>query len=380
MTATPIPRTLQLAMVGIEDVSVIATPPARRRPIRTFLTPFDAATVRTALLRERRRGGQSFLVVPRIEDIEPMSARLKELVPELRVRVAHGGMAADQVDEEMVSFADGEGDVLLATNIIESGLDVPRANTMLVWRADRFGLAQLHQLRGRVGRGRAQGIAYLLTDPAEELSEATRARLSTLEAFDRLGSGLAISARDLDIRGAGDLVGEDQAGHMQLIGAALYQRLLARAVRVAKGEDAGPDWTPELNLGVAGAIPDAYVPDPTIRINLYARLARLTEPEEVDAFTEELEDRFGTVPPETEALLSLARVQALAGKAGVQRVDAGPKAIAFTFRRADAEAQVTDTPEGSVWKDGRLVWSKPTETEAERLSLAEQQLAAFAGK
>jgi transcription-repair coupling factor (superfamily II helicase) len=263
LTATPIPRTLQAAMVGIQDVSVIASPPARRRPIRTFLAPFDAASLRTALLREKRRGGQSFFVAPRIEDIAPLRDQLADLVPELSVRVAHGGLPADEADAVMVGFADGDGDILLATNIIESGLDVPRANTMIVWRPDRFGLAQLHQLRGRVGRGRAQGIAYLLSDPQDDLSDATRARLSTLEAFDRLGSGLAISARDLDLRGGGDLVGEDQAGHVRMIGAALYQRLLERAVRVARGEVEAGEWTPDIVLGETGAIPGDYVPTPS---------------------------------------------------------------------------------------------------------------------
>jgi transcription-repair coupling factor (superfamily II helicase) len=351
MTATPIPRTLQLAMVGIEDVSVIATPPARRRPIRTFLAPWDAATVRTALLRERRRGGQSFVVVPRIADIEPLTEALARLAPELTTRVAHGELPADRVDEVMVDFAAGGGDVLLATNIIESGLDVPRANTMLVWRADLFGLAQLHQLRGRVGRGRTQGVAYLLHDPAVEMPEATRARLSTLEAFDRLGSGLAISARDLELRGSGDLVGDDQAGHVKLIGTALYQKLLTRAVRAAKGEIAGPDWTPELNLGLTGAFPESYVPDATIRINLYARLARLETPEEVDAFAEELEDRFGAPPEEAAGLLDLARLQARARRAGVLRVDAGPKAIALTC----AGPLPATPPAGLEAKDGRLI-------------------------
>jgi transcription-repair coupling factor (superfamily II helicase) len=354
MTATPIPRTLQLAMVGVEDVSILATPPARRRPIRTFLAPYDAATVRTALLRERRRGGQSFVVAPRIEDIAPLAEALHRLAPELTTFVAHGDLPPDEVDEVMVRFAGGEGDVLLATNIIESGLDVPRANTMLVTRADLFGLAQLHQLRGRVGRGRAQGVAYLFHDADAELPDATRARLSTLEAFDRLGSGLAISARDLELRGAGDLVGEDQAGHVKLIGTALYQRLLSRAVRVAKGELEGPDWTPQLSIGLSGAIPEAYVPDATIRINLYARLARLSTEEEVDAFAEELEDRFGPPPPEAETLLLLARIQARALAAKVVRLDAGPKAIALTpapgaVHRADA-AGLEASGERLLWR------------------------------
>jgi transcription-repair coupling factor (superfamily II helicase) len=355
MTATPIPRTLQLAMVGVEDVSVIATPPARRRPIRTFLAPYDPATIRTALLRERRRGGQSFVVAPRIDDIEPIARELWRLIPELTVRIAHGELPPDEVDEVMVRFASGDGDVLLATNIIESGLDVPRANTMVVTRADMFGMAQLHQLRGRVGRGRAQGIAYLFHAADVELPESTRSRLSTLEAFDRLGSGLAISARDLELRGAGDLVGEEQAGHIKQIGAALYQRLLARAVKVAKGEVEGPEWTPQLNVGLAGSIPEAYVPDATIRINLYARLARLVMEDEVEEFAEDLEDRFGPPPEEVEASLALARIQALALAYGVARVDAGPKAIAFTpAARMDSEQLAARS--GLALSGERVVW------------------------
>jgi transcription-repair coupling factor (superfamily II helicase) len=380
LTATPIPRTLQAAMVGIQDVSVIASPPARRRPIRTFLAPFDAASLRTALLREKRRGGQSFVVVPRIEDIAPLAERLEKLTPELSVRIAHGGLSADEADAVMVGFADGEGDVLLATNIIESGLDVPRANTMIVWRPDRFGLSQLHQLRGRVGRGRAQGIAYLLSDPEDDLSDATRARLSTLEAFDRLGSGLAISARDLDLRGGGDLVGEDQAGHVRMIGAALYQRLLERAVRVARGEIEAGEWTPDLALGEAGSIPIDYVPDAVTRIGLYGRLARMETLDEIDAFEEELEDRFGTIPVQAVTLLSMARLQALARAAEVRQVRAGPKGVALTLSplaaKAAAKRLARVTDEISL-DDAKIVVSSPTDSDAERRDLVERLVLAL---
>ena len=356
LTATPIPRTLQMAMVGVEDVSIIATPPARRRPVRTFLAPYDPATVGTALRREHRRGGQSFVVSPRIEDLEPLAKTLREIVPDLSVRIAHGELAASQLDAAMVGFAGGEGDILLATNIIESGLDVPRANTMLIYRADLFGLAQLHQLRGRVGRGRAQGIAYLFHAPDSELPEATRARLSTLEAFDRLGSGLAISARDLELRGAGDIVGEEQAGHLKLIGTALYQRLLSRAIAVAKGEIAGPEWAPQLNIGISGSVPETYVPDATLRINLYARLARLESEEDVDAFAEELEDRFGPPPQDVLILLQMARIQVAAIAAGIQRIDAGPKAIAFSPRPSTNPAVAPANEGGLVLSGNRFLW------------------------
>ena len=381
MTATPIPRTLQAAMIGVQDVSVIASPPARRRPIRTFLAPFDAASVRTALLREQRRGGQSFLVAPRIEDIAPLAAQLHTLAPELSVKIAHGGLPADEVDDVMVGFAEGDGDVLLATNIIESGLDVPRANTMIIWRPDRFGLSQLHQLRGRVGRGRAQGIAYLLHDPAEELSDTTKARLSTLEAFDRLGSGLAISARDLDLRGAGDLTGEDQAGHMQMIGAALYHRLLDRAIRVAKGETVGDDRPPLIQLGGRGAIPVDHVPDAVTRINLYGRLARLGSIEEIDDFEDELQDRFGALPDALSLLVGQARLSALARAAGVREVSAGPKGVALTFAAGREELcleRLAKLAAGTELKQDRLIVPLASEVGPQRLDLVEKVLTVLA--
>lgn len=360
MAATPIPRTLQSALIGIEDVSIISTPPSRRRPVRTFLTPSDPATVRTALLREHRRGGQSFVVVPRIEDIDAVRQDLNALTPGLKVEVAHGGLPADAVDEAMVAFGEGRGDILLATSIIESGLDVPRANTMLIWRADRFGLAQLHQLRGRVGRGRRQGFVYLFAGAEDEIADATRSRLSTLEAFDRLGAGLAISLRDLDIRGGGDITGDDQAGHLQMIGLGLYQRLLTQALRIAGGEDAAPDWTPQLNLGVTGLIPETYVPDAGVRISLYARLARLTDTDGVSRFAEEVEDRFGPPPDAVITLMELARVAIRAREAGVTRIDAGPRAVALTL--ADGSALGQACPDDGVLKGERLILPPLPET------------------
>jgi transcription-repair coupling factor (superfamily II helicase) len=384
LTATPIPRTLESAMVGLQDLSIIATPPARRQPVRTFLSSFDPVTVRAALIRERARGGQSFVVCPRIEDIEPMTARLRELVPELQLVVAHGKMPADQIDATMVDLADGVGDVLLATNIIESGLDVPRANTILIWRADRFGLAQLHQLRGRVGRGRARGTAYLLTDPDAKISKATEQRLRTLEAFDRLGAGFAISGRDLDHRGAGDLLGEEQAGHIKLIGMGLYQHLLSRALAVARGEALEEAWRPAIHLGLDAAVPEDYVPEPEIRISLHARLARLREDDTPEALAEEIADRFGPPPEAVENLLVLADLQRRARQLSVERLDAGPEAIAATFLDGAAPQAVRRVDAASVgemtWRGERLVWGRKSETAAERRALARQFLDRLAGK
>lgn len=368
LTATPIPRTLQASLVGLQELSIIATPPARRQPIRTFLTAFDPATLRQALMRERRRQGQSFVVCSRVEDIEPMHEQLAKIVPELKVVVAHGQMPPAETDDVMVRFADGEGDVLLATNIIESGLDVPRANTMLVWRADRFGLSQLHQLRGRVGRGRIRGTTYLLKEPGQDLPKATENRLRTLEALDRLGAGFAISAQDLDQRGAGTLFGEEQAGHIKLIGADLYQHMLKRALRGDVHED---DWTPEFNIGLTGSIPADYVNEPEMLINLYSRLARMDASETIDDLEEEIEDRFGPIPEALRSLLALTGMRLLCYRLGIGRIDAGPQAIAVTFRPGSAQKlplqDMIDGSQGEVrWNGERLVFTTSDDQPDER--------------
>ena len=364
LSATPIPRTLQAALVGLRQLSVIATPPARRQPIRTAVSAFAPETLRAALLRERARGGQSFVVVPRIADMAPLAEKLAALVPELEILHAHGKMPAADIDDTMVRFGHGDGDVLLATNIIEAGLDVPRANTMAIIHADRFGLSQLHQLRGRVGRGHRRGQVLLFTDADDAIAPRTLKRLRTLEAFDRLGAGFAISARDLDMRGAGDLLGDTQAGHMRLIGVELYQQLLEDALRTARGETV-ERWTPDLRLGIDGRLPAEWIPDEDLRISLYARLGRLRSDADLDAFEAELEDRFGELPEEAALLLSIARVRERARALGIARIDAGPAAIALTPRR-DAPPALGEI-DGLVEKDGRLLLKEPHEDAAERL-------------
>jgi transcription-repair coupling factor (superfamily II helicase) len=363
LSATPIPRTLQTALIGLQQLSIIATPPARRQPIRTAIADWDEATVRTALRREKGRRGQSFVVVSRIEDMATMAERLRRLAPELTLIEAHGKMPVGDIDEAMVRFAEGEGDVLLATNIIEAGLDVPRANTMIVWRADRFGLSQLHQLRGRVGRGGRRGQVLLLTDPENSIAERTVKRLKTLEAFDRLGAGFAIAARDLDMRGAGDLIGDEQAGHMKLIGVDLYQFLLAQALRAARGEPVDR-WTPELHLDAAGALPEDWIPDAETRVALYARLARIEDQGALDSFADELEDRFGAVPDAARTLIDTAAIRLAAHDARVARIDAGPAAIALTPRLGFAGGA---DAAGLVEKNGRLLLSERIEEPAARL-------------
>lgn len=348
MSATPIPRTLQAAMVGQQQLSVIATPPARRQPIRTLVDRWDDAMVRAALMRERARGGQSFVVVPRIEDIARLQSTLERLMPDALIVAVHGKLPVAELDSAMIEFAEGRGDILLATNIIEAGLDVPRANTMVVCRADRFGLAQLHQLRGRVGRGNRRGQILLLTEAGTAIADRTVKRLATLAAFDRLGAGFAISARDLDARGGGDLVGDCQSGHMTLVGVDLYQHLFAAALRSVKGEadDAPP---PDLRLGIAGSLPADWIPETDLRLQLYVRLARIADQTGLDAFEEELEDRFGALPGEAQALLAIRRIANLARVLGVARIDAGPAAIALAVApetSIDFETQGFDRAEG----------------------------------
>lgn len=363
LSATPIPRTLQSALVGLRQLSVIATPPARRQPIRTAVSTFSPETLRAALLRERARGGQSFVVVPRIGDMAPLAERLATLVPELEVLQAHGKMPAAEIDEAMVRFGRGDGDVLLATNIIEAGLDVPRANTMAIIHADRFGLSQLHQLRGRVGRGHRRGQVLLFTEADEGIAPRTLKRLRTLEAFDRLGAGFAISARDLDMRGAGDLLGDTQAGHMRLIGVELYQQLLEDALRTARGETV-ERWTPDLRIGIEGRLPEEWIPDEDLRIALYARLGRLRDAAALDDFEAELEDRFGELPEAARQLIGVARLRERMRDLGIARIDAGPAAIALTPRRDGADLGEID---GLEEKDGRFLLKERHEAADARL-------------
>ena len=329
MTATPIPRTMQAALVGLREVSVLATPPQRRQPIRTFVLSWDGIVVREALLRERRRDGQSFIVCPRISDIAPLQAEIAALAPDLQIVVAHGRMAAEALESAVVDFAAGRGDVLIATDIIEAGLDIPRANLMIVTHAERFGLAQLHQLRGRVGRGARRGTAYLLTEPGATLTPATEQRLATMQQLSALGAGVEISAADLNLRGAGDLFGERQAGHVRAVGTELYQHLLLQAVSLQRGDK--PRHPPaELHVELTGRVPPDYVPDENLRIELLRRLFRLEDLASLRQFADELQDRFGPPPPEVDALLALENLRLLASQLRLLRIDAGPASCALT--------------------------------------------------
>ncbi|GAB3437674.1 transcription-repair coupling factor [Insolitispirillum peregrinum] len=336
LSATPIPRTLQLALTGVRELSIIATPPVDRLAVRTFVLPFDGVVIREALLRERYRGGQSFYVCPRLADIDQVADRLAKLVPEIKTVIAHGQMPPTQLEEVMTAFADGEYDVLLATNIIESGLDMPRVNTIIIHRADMFGLGQLYQLRGRVGRGKQRSYAYLTLPPGRKMTPAAEKRLTVMQTLDTLGAGFSLASHDLDIRGAGNLLGDEQSGHIKEVGIELYQHLLEEAVAAARsGEgmaEVNEDWAPQIQLGTPVLIPEAYVKDLGVRLGLYRRIADVTEATELEDLTVELIDRFGPLPPEVENLLEIIAIKALCRAANIEKVDAGPKGCVLTLR------------------------------------------------
>ena len=336
LTATPIPRTLQLSLTGVRDLSIIATPPVDRLAIRTYVSEFDTIALREALLREHYRGGQSFFVVPRIRDIPEMESFLRDHVPEVSVVVAHGQMPAGELDDKMNAFYDGKYDVLLATTIVESGLDIPTANTMIIHRADMFGLSQLYQIRGRVGRSKTRAFAYLTTKPRGKLTATAEKRLRVLGSLDSLGAGFTLASQDLDIRGAGNLLGEEQSGQMRDVGYELYQQMLEAAIaKIRSGEtEANLDndqWAPQINLGVSVLIPAVYVPDLDVRLGLYRRLSSLATKVELEGFAAEMIDRFGPLPREVNTLMLIVRIKAMCRKAGISKLDGGPKGATIQF-------------------------------------------------
>jgi transcription-repair coupling factor (superfamily II helicase) len=336
LTATPIPRTLQLALSGVRDLSLITTPPVDRLAVRTFVTPFDPLVIREALLREHYRGGQSFYVAPRIADLSEAAEFLKATVPEVKVAVAHGQMAPSILEDVMTSFYDRRIDVLISTNIVESGLDIPTANTMVVHRADMFGLSQLYQLRGRIGRSKQRAYAYLTTPSTHKITETAERRLQVLQSLDQLGAGFSIASHDMDIRGAGNLLGEEQSGHVREVGIELYQEMLEEAVaQMRSGEGAAEiadQWSPQINIGASVLIPESYVSDLTVRMALYRRLAALEDGNEIERFAAELIDRFGKMPDEVKHLLEIVAIKRLCRVALVEKIEAGPKGATLTFR------------------------------------------------
>lgn len=350
LSATPIPRTLQMSLSGVKDMSLIATPPVDRLAVRTFVLPFDPVVIREAILREHYRGGQSFYVCPRIADMEDLERELKELVPEVKIITAHGQMSPSDLEDRMTAFYDGQYDVLLATNIIESGIDIPSANTMVIHRADMFGLAQLYQIRGRIGRSKLRAYAYLTYPAGVKLGAQAMRRLEVMETLDTLGSGFQLASHDMDIRGAGNLLGDAQSGHIQEIGVELYQQMLEEAVAAAReGSDMDlaveDTWSPQINIGTSVLIPESYVPELAVRMSLYRRLADLQEPSDIEAFAAEMIDRFGKLPAEVDNLLDIVAVKQLCKRAGISQIDAGPKGAVIGFYK--------DTPPNI---DGLIRW------------------------
>lgn len=339
LTATPIPRTLQMSLTGVKSLSVIATPPVDRLAARSFVMPFDKVMIKEAVYREKYRGGQTFFVCPRVSDIHEVEKELKNLLPDVKILVAHGQMPVKQLEEVMNEFADGQGDILLSTTIIESGIDMPRVNTMIVYRADMFGLAQLYQLKGRIGRSKVRGYAYFTIPPKRKLKPIAERRLSILQALDTLGAGFSLASHDMDIRGAGNILGEEQSGHIKEVGVSLYQHMLEEEVlRLRSGVLADEqakevqDWAPQITTGIPIMIPESYVRDLGIRLGLYKRIGDIKDNEGIADMKEELIDRFGKLPPEVENLLTTVEIKIMCRTAGIDRVDAGAKGLLIGFR------------------------------------------------
>ena len=335
LSATPIPRTLQLALTGVRELSIIASPPVDRLAVRTFVAPHDPLMIREALLRERYRGGQAFYVAPRIEDLAGIKDFLDKNVPEMKVAVGHGQMAPGAIEDIISAFYDGKYDILLSTTIVESGLDIPNANTLIVHRADMFGLAQLYQLRGRVGRSKLRAYALFTLPAQQKITAQAEKRLTVLQSLETLGAGFQLASHDLDIRGAGNLLGEEQSGHIKEVGFELYQSMLEEAIvnlKAGVAEPAADRWSPQITIGMPVLIPEDYVADLAVRLSLYRRLADLDTDEEIDNFAAELRDRFGVLPDEVRYLFRLAAIKGYCRRANVEKVDAGPKGAVITFR------------------------------------------------
>ncbi|KAB2940259.1 MAG: transcription-repair coupling factor [Hyphomicrobium sp.] len=393
LSATPIPRTLQLALTGVRELSLITTPPVDRLAVRTYISPFDPMIIRDALRRERYRGGQSFYVAPRIADLDEIADFLREAVPELTFARATGQLAPGELEDIMTAFYDGKYDILLSTAIVESGLDLPNANTLIVHRADMFGLAQLYQLRGRVGRSKARAYAYFTIPVGKALTEGADKRLKVLQSLDTLGAGFSLASHDLDIRGAGNLLGEEQSGHIREVGFELYQSMLEEAVASMKGGDlegVAEQWSPTISLGTAVLIPETYVADLQLRLGLYRRLSTLETREEIDGFAAELLDRFGPLPEEVEHLLDVMEIKGLCRQAGVAQVDAGPRGAVVGLHKnefANPEGLVAFVQASrghlKVQPDQKLVYRAEWDLPAERLQGVRAfigQLAAVAAK
>jgi transcription-repair coupling factor (superfamily II helicase) len=372
-----------MALSGIREMSIIATPPVDRLAVRTYVTPWDPVLVREALLREKYRGGQAYYVAPRLKDLPDIERFLREQVPEVKFVVGHGQMSPTQLEDVMSAFYDGQYDVLVSTTIVESGLDIPTANTLIVHRADMFGLAQLYQIRGRVGRAKARAFAYLTTPPEKPMSLSAERRLQVLQSLDNLGAGFQLASHDLDQRGGGNLLGDEQSGHIREVGVELYQQMLEDAVAGLKAQGEGAEidrgWSPAINVGAAVLIPEEYVPDLNVRLSLYRRLSDAENSESREALAAELIDRFGPLPDEAKQLLRIVGIKANCKIAHVERIDVGPKGAVLTLRN-----NAFPNPVGLVgliqknhafWKirpDQKIVVKGDWDTPEDRLKVAER--------
>jgi len=378
MSATPIPRTLQMAVSGIRDLSIIATPPIDRLAVHTFVMPFDSVTIREVILREYQRGGQVFCVCPRINDIEALYERLSKIVPEVSIKIGHGQMPPEEMADIMKAFENRKFDILISTNIIESGLDIPNANTLIVYRSDMFGLSQLHQLRGRVGRSKVRGYAYFTLPPDKILKGNAEKRLEVIKSIQGLGAGFTLASHDMDIRGPGNLIGQQQSGQVKEVGIGLYNQMLEDALhKIKSGEKASvqkEDWSPNINLGLEILIPDNYVPDLNLRLSLYRRIGKLDSTESIEEFSAEMIDRFGPLPEELQNLLDTIELKWLCMKLNIQSIDVGLKGILISFHKdqvsyIDKLLAYINTQNGTVKlrPDSKMVLIRSWKTSKEKL-------------
>ncbi|MCB1155134.1 transcription-repair coupling factor, partial [bacterium] len=362
LTATPIPRTLHMSLMGIRDLSVINTPPEDRLAVRTFLTRWDDDSLREAIHRELARGGSVFFIHNRIEGIDVIAEKVRRLAPEARVRVGHGKMHGDQIEELLIDFAEHRYDILVATTIVGSGLDFPQANTMIINRADNLGLAQLYQLRGRVGRSKVRAYCYLVIPEGANVSQDARKRLAAIKTFTDLGSGYKIAAKDMEIRGAGNLLGAEQSGQIAMIGYELYRELLDDEIARLKGEVVEEKIDTEINLPLPAFIPEDYVPEASVRLATYKRIADAGDPDALGAIRDELLDRFGEIPLEVGNLLTVMRIKITAQPLRVTGIDYSGENLVFAFHESTPVtasalvAMVTaDASRFRLLPDGRLM-------------------------
>jgi transcription-repair coupling factor (superfamily II helicase) len=334
LTATPIPRTLQLSLSGLKELSLITTPPINRLSVRTFVLEWDNVVLIDALLREKNRGGQTFVVCPRVRDIDDLYQKINRMVPNLVISVAHGQMKIDELDKSINSFSEGKSDILISTNIIESGIDIPNANTMIIHKSDMFGLSQLYQLRGRVGRGKHRAYSYFTIEPGKILLNKSQQRLDVIKTLDNLGAGFSLASYDMDIRGSGNLLGDEQSGQIKEVGVELYQDMLKEAVSSYKDSSKKIEevWSPSISLGLSILIPEDYVFDLPTRMSLYRKAGELSSPEDINTFTEELFDRFGPPPEEVNNLLMTLMIKNKCLYNKINIIDAGPKGILLGFK------------------------------------------------